>query len=315
MKILVTGGFGFIGSHFVKFAVDAGHDVMIVDALTYAGRSVNVDLRACTFSFADIRDALAIDRIFEAFSPDAVVHFAAETHVTRSITCATDFLTTNVQGTHVLLEASLRAAAQFVHISTDEVYGSLTPDEIRWNEHSPYAPRNPYAASKAASDHLVRAYIETFRLPAVIIHASNCYGPRQHPEKLIPTLIRQCRAGLPMTLHGDGMHYRDWLFVNDFVLGVYRALTIGKFGKTYNIPGQCERSNLAIANAIGACLSTPFAIELVPDRPGNDRRYAMSGTLAKDELGINSTTKIEAKLPEVFEWYWSNPSYGSQYGR
>lgn len=317
MKILVTGGFGFLGSHYVNFAHHAGHDLFIVDALTYAGRSRNVQPSHATFSITDIRDALSIERVFEAFKPDVVVHFAAETHVTRSIACADTFLTTNVRGTHVLLEAALtHGVKRFVHVSTDEVYGSLSDDAEKWTEASPYRPRNPYSASKAAADHLVSSYHETFDLPTVIVHASNCFGGRQHPEKLIPTLIRQAIYRRPFTLHGDGLHTRDWLAAEDFVRGVHLAVMLGGAGETYNFPGSGELRNRDVAALIAQ--NVPWAVpttEYVPDRPGNDRRYGMSGDKVKAAFGFENEYTLAREIPRVMRWYEQHPGYASDYGR
>ena len=319
MKILVTGGFGFIGSHVVERLVALGHDVMVVDDLCYSGRSANLQ-GVCDFTHvkADICDALAINEVFAAFQPEAVMHLAAETHVERSLTCSSEFLRTNVDGTHVMLEACVRhGKPRFLHVSTDEVYGSLGPCDKPWNERSPYRPRNPYAASKAASDCMVSAYAGTFDLDTVVCHSANNYGPRQHPEKVIPTFVRQCLAGKPMTVHGDGMNRRDWIHVGDNADLLIHALFHGLPGHTYNIPGTKELSNLDLAKAIGkaVCHFTARESEIihVPDRPGNDRRYAMDGFKIHNTLP--RVLRTEFNLAPTVQWYINNPTYADGYGR
>ncbi len=318
MRLLVTGGAGFIGSHFVDLAVRLGHDVMVVDCLNYAGSRDNLNPRAA-FVLADIRDGLAIEQAFAGFRPQGVMHLAAETHVTRSIVCRDEFLTTNVHGTHVLLEACLRHdVSRFVHVSTDEVYGSLGKYEKAWTEDSPYLPNNPYAASKAASDHLVRSYHKTFDLDVIITHAANNYGTRQHPEKLIPILIRQAIEGHKLTLHGDGLHTRDWIHVSDHVRGLILALERGCAGETYNFPGNDEWANHEIAKIVAEACDREInadLIELIPDRPGNDRRYAMTREKALNQLGFLSAHRIASDLAHTVGWYQENPNYASNYGR
>ena len=346
MRVLVTGGAGFIGSHFVEAAERAGHQVEIVDGLNYAGRRANLAPNRALHR-ADICDRWAMEVIFEAFRPDAVVHLAAESHVARSIESRDEFLRTNVMGTNTLLEVALeywRAEDhddrfRFLHVSTDEVYGSLGPTEAPWTEASPYAPNNPYAASKAASDHLVRSYWRTFGLPTLITHSSNNYGPRQHPEKLIPTLIHQVMAGDAMTLHGRGENIRDWLHVTDHCDGLLAALRHGAPGETYNVGGECERTNLQIAHLVHVvtkALTTPGArmnrdrveivndrdvaaamapnIELVGDRPGNDARYASNVSKARETLGWRPGLQLAARLADTILWYLDNPSYHLDYG-
>ena len=320
MKIFLTGAAGFIGSHFVEAAERVGHEVCSVDALTYAGRSVNLGGR--DFHRADICDMVHMDALMERLKPDAIVHMAAESHVGRSIDCRDEFLRTNVMGTGVLLEVALvywrsHPAFRFVHVSTDEVYGSLGPDEAPWTEESPYAPNNPYSASKASSDFLVRSYVRTFGLPAIITHSSNNYGPRQHPEKLIPTLVRQAAAGEALTLHGDGMNMRDWIHVEDHCDGLLRALEGGRPGETYNFGGQCERTNRQIAELVTetARPGHPHRICLTADRPGNDLRYSTNIKKAFCDLGWFPLAQIEERIASCVQWYTSNPNYDLQYGR
>lgn len=323
MKILVTGAAGFIGSHFVEAAERAGHQVAAIDCLSYAGRSRNLGPDYRHLSVADICDQVLMEHHFARSQPDAVVHLAAESHVARSIECRDEFLRTNVAGTQVLLEAARGwwldsgRSFLFLHVSTDEVYGSLRLDEAPWTEQSPYAPNNPYAASKAASDHLVRAYHRTFGLPIIITHSSNNYGPRQHPEKLIPTLVGQLLRREPMTLHGDGTNVRDWLHVEDHCQGLLQALRLGRPGEVYNFGGQCERTNLEVAHLVHAFfLPTPKpAIEFVTDRPGNDARYANDPTKAMRELEWRPGSDIGRRLPDALRWYADHPDYVIEYGR
>jgi dTDP-glucose 4,6-dehydratase len=322
MRLLITGGAGFIGSHFVEAAERAGHQVEIVDVLNYAGRRANLEPNRALHR-ADICDRWAMQSIFGAFRPNAVVHLAAESHVARSIESRDEFLRTNVMGTNNLLEVALeywRAedhddGFRFLHVSTDEVYGSLGATEASWTEASPYAPNNPYAASKAASDHLVRSYWRTFGLPAIITHSSNNYGQRQHPEKLIPTLVRQVMREEPMTLHGDGMNVRDWLHVEDHCAGLLAALKHGQPGETYNFGGQCERTNLQIAHLVHALMAPKKVpnIVLTDDRPGNDRRYA-TGVRKAIALNWGPGPQIGARLADTVRWYLDNPNYELDYG-
>lgn len=337
MKLLVTGVAGFIGSHFVEMALAQGHDVIGVDCLAYSGRKKNMTEMLDWFAFykCDINNADIIGALLHQHQPDAVVHFAAESHVARSIESREEFLRTNVLGTNVLLEESLKYwrgnlkpedAARgvtdnflFLHVSTDEVYGSLGPDEAPWTEDSPYLPNNAYSASKAASDHLVRSYNRTYGLPTIITHAANNYGTRQHPEKLIPTLIRQCMNGEPMTLHGDGQQKRDWLHVDDHCRGLLRVLEQGVPGEVYNFGGECERTNAQIAEMVGWAvhdeLDLPFDMVSVSDRAGNDRRYAMDVDKAFRELGWEPSQQIEDRIEDVIQWYLKHPNYGDEYGK
>lgn len=359
MKLIVTGVCGFIGSHFAEMAIRQGHDVIGIDALMYSGRmrnlasTLNIDgTHGCgkfTFMLEDICDAGAMHRIFKNHQPDAIVHLAAETHVARSIDSREEFLRTNVLGTNVLLEESLKYwrgdlkpedASQgitdnflFLHVSTDEVYGSLGPDDAPWTEDSPYLPNNPYSASKAASDHLVRSYNKTYGLPTIITHAANNYGTRQHPEKLIPTLIRQCMNGEPMTLHGDGQQKRDWLHVADHCRGLLAALEHGKAGEVYNFGGECERTNKQIMELVWKTIfphikdeygqglpdwipvETMGMLKYIADRAGNDRRYLMDVESTYNRLNWVPEVDIEDSIAKVVRWYLENPHYGDEYGR
>jgi len=323
-------------------AVDAGHEAVGIDALTYAGRSKNLTERPSNllaFYRYDINVASVVGGILREHQPDAIVHLAAETHVSRSIESREAFLQTNVMGTNVLLEEALtywldREAHffKFVHVSTDEVYGSLSPEEAPWTEVSPYRPNNPYSASKAASDHLALSYHHTYGLPVIVTHSANNYGSRQHPEKFIPTMIRQCMNGEPMTLHGDGQQIRDWLHVDDHCRGLLAVLERGRIGEVYNFGGECERTNEQIARIVwtaswpalkdmwGQNLSwhspeTFNMLKFTADRPGNDRRYAMDISKVRAELGWSPTRKIEESIHDVVCWYLENPNYGEDYGR
>ena len=320
MKLLVTGICGFIGSHFAEHALVAGHEVIGLDCLSYSGRSKNLPIHAAANVFRhDINDAEAVAWILREHTLDALVHFAAETHVARSIDSREEFLRTNVLGTNVLLEESLKYWREhqdfcFLHVSTDEVYGSLGFDDPAWTEESPYAPNNPYSASKAAADHLVRSYSRTYGLPTIITHSANNYGTRQHPEKLIPTLIRQLLRGEPMTLHGNGKNVRDWMHVDDHCRGILYALTHGMRSGVYNFGGLCERSNKQIAELIAATTGKRADIIYVPNRPGNDLRYATNIKRASDCLGWVPGEKIEERITDVVQWYIDNPNYEADYG-
>jgi dTDP-glucose 4,6-dehydratase len=326
MKILVTGACGFIGSHFVEAAERAGHEVFSVDALTYAGRSANLGGRE--FWRADICDGVHMHALVERFRPDAIVHLAAESHVARSIDSPDEFLRTNVMGTHALLEVALaywraHPAFRFLHVSTDEVYGSLSESDPPWTEASPYSPRNPYAASKAASDHLALSYHETFGLPVIVTHCANNYGPRQHPEKLIPTLLRQLLFCQAMTLHGDGQNIRDWIHVEDHCAGLLAALERGTPGETYNFGGECERTNAEIAHLCGRTInavlgrpsSYPYMAVHTDDRPGNDRRYSTDVMKVWIAFGWQPGPAIEDRIVDVARWYAQNTDYDLGYGR
>ncbi|MBC7736800.1 MAG: dTDP-glucose 4,6-dehydratase, partial [Candidatus Saccharibacteria bacterium] len=303
MKLLVTGGAGFIGSAVVRLAVARGHQVVNLDALTYAACLDNVASVAGSPSYAfeqaDIRDRAAVDAVFARHQPDAVMHLAAESHVDRSIDGPGDFIATNVTGTYTMLEAARAywTAARpegfrFHHISTDEVFGSLGPTGL-FTEDSPYDPRSPYSASKAASDHLVRAWGETYGMPVVLTNCSNNYGPFHFPEKLIPVVILNALAGRPIPVYGKGENIRDWLYVEDHADALLCVLERGALGRSYNIGGENEVRNIDLVVKICALLDemrpggAPHArlIEFVTDRPGHDARYAIDPTRIRTELG------------------------------
>ncbi|WP_296764240.1 dTDP-glucose 4,6-dehydratase [Sediminimonas sp.] len=329
MKLLVTGGCGFIGSAVVRQAIARGHEVVNLDALTYAGRPENVaavaDSPFYAFEHADIRDRAALSRIFTTHAPDAVMHLAAESHVDRSIDGPGTFVETNITGTYNMLEAA-RAhwvgqgrpeTFRFLHISTDEVYGSLGP-EGQFTEDTPYDPRSPYSASKAASDHLVRAWHRTYGLPAVLTNCSNNYGPFQFPEKLIPVVILNALAGRQLPVYGQGANVRDWLYVEDHADALLRVLQQGAVGRSYNIGGENERSNLELVRALCAILDgkRPRAegqyadlITFVADRPGHDARYAIDPGRIRAELGWRPSVTLEEGLERTVEWYLANEGW------
>ncbi len=330
--LLITGGCGFIGSNLVRMALADGYRVVNIDALTYAGnRSSLADLEGhprYTFIKGDIKNAPLLRDALEGHSPDSVMHLAAESHVDRSISAPEDFILTNVLGTFRLLEASRRyflslndeggSAFRFLHVSTDEVFGSLGP-EGRFDEETPYDPRSPYSASKASSDHLVRAYFHTYGLPAVITNCSNNYGPRQFPEKLIPHMILTALAGKSLPLYGDGGNVRDWLHVDDHCRALLTALERGVPGETYVIGGDSERTNLAIVEEICAILDRkrprpdgkPYReqITFVEDRPGHDRRYAIDAAKIGRELGWKPVETFEHGLDSTVQWYLDNKAW------
>ncbi|WP_136650103.1 dTDP-glucose 4,6-dehydratase [Paracoccus aeridis] len=328
MKILVTGGAGFIGSAVVRLAVARGHEVVNLDAMTYAANAANVapvaDSPRYAFEHADIRDRAALDRIFAAHRPDAVMHLAAESHVDRSIDGPGAFVETNVNGTYNMLEAA-RAwwtregrpeGFRFHHISTDEVFGSLG-ETGQFTEDTPYDPRSPYSASKAASDHLVRAWHETYGLPVVLTNCSNNYGPYHFPEKLVPVVILRALAGQPIPVYGDGGNVRDWLYVEDHADALLLCLERGENGRSYNIGGENEARNIDLVRTICAHLDDlrPDAaphdrlITFVTDRPGHDRRYAIDPTRIRTELGWRPSVTVEEGLRRTVEWYLANQDW------
>jgi dTDP-glucose 4,6-dehydratase len=331
VRILVTGGAGFIGATLIKQLVAAGgSQVVNVDALTYAASPAALaDVARHTayrFEHADVSDSLAMERLFETYRPHAVLHLAAESHVDRSIDAAECFIETNVVGTFRLLNAALaywtgldgeaKARFRFHHVSTDEVFGALGATG-RFSETTPYAPRSPYASSKAASDHLVRAWHATYGLPTIVTNCSNNYGPYQFPEKLIPLMIIKACAGEPMPVYGDGTHIRDWLYVDDHARALRLVLAHGRPGETYNIGGDNEVSNIEVVHRICALLDEfrpegrphDRLITLVADRPGHDRRYAIESGKIQRDLGWRPETTFEQGLRRTVAWYLKNEAW------
>ena len=337
-KILVTGGAGFIGSAVIRHIIDNTNDSVInLDKLTYAGNlesleSVSNDSRY-RFEQVDICDADEVARVFAEHKPDIVMHLAAESHVDRSITGPSDFIQTNIVGTYTLLEAARnywsnlpedkKAAFRFHHISTDEVYGDLESPEDLFTETTPYAPSSPYSASKASSDHLVRAWLRTFGLPVVVTNCSNNYGPYHFPEKLIPLMILSALDGKPLPVYGDGQQIRDWLYVEDHARALYLVATEGVIGETYNIGGHNEKANIDVVKSLCSLLeelapnkpqniaSYADLITFVTDRPGHDVRYAIDASKIERELGWKPHETFETGLRKTVEWYLSNTDWVS----
>ncbi|ABB38979.1 dTDP-glucose 4,6-dehydratase [Oleidesulfovibrio alaskensis G20] len=314
MRLLVTGGCGFIGTNFIRYQLNVHPQTTIVnlDKLTYAGNPQNLtDIQQAHggtryfFEKADIADAAAVQAVIEKYSPDAVLNFAAESHVDRSISDPAPFVTTNVLGTQVLMQAARTAGIKrFVHISTDEVYGSLLPHEAPFTESNPLLPNSPYSASKAGADLMVRAFVETYGFPAIITRCSNNYGPYQFPEKLIPLMLGKAWENAPLPVYGDGTNVRDWIHVEDHCRGIDLALRKGRDGAVYNFGGNAERTNLDVVRAILRLTGKPESlISFVKDRPGHDRRYAMDFTLAGDELGYAPVHDFETGLADTLAWY------------
>lgn len=329
--LLVTGGAGFIGSNFVLEAVRRGHKVVNLDALTYAGNMENLASlegnAAHQFIHGSILDAPLVGGILSRHSPAAIVHFAAESHVDRSILGPAAFVETNVNGTFTLLEAALqhwrslpepdRNGFRFLHVSTDEVYGSLAPHDPAFHEDTPYRPNSPYSASKAASDHLVRAYFHTYGLPVLTTNCSNNYGPYQFPEKLIPLMIHNALHGQPLPVYGDGQNVRDWLYVTDHCDAIFTVLDGGRPGETYNVGGLNEQKNLDVVNVLCAILDelrpqgAPHhrLITYVKDRPGHDRRYAIDCAKLQRELAWTPTESFTTGIRKTVEWYLDNSKW------
>jgi len=326
--ILVTGGAGFIGSNFViDWLRETGEPVVNLDKLTYAGNPENLaGLRGDKrhdFVQGDINDADLLADLLKRHAPRAIVHFAAESHVDRSIHGPAEFIQTNINGTFTLLEAArahwsalegtAKAAFRFLHVSTDEVYGSLGADDPAFAETHPYQPNSPYSASKAASDHLVRAYHHTYGLPTLTTNCSNNYGPYQFPEKLIPLILLNAIAGKPLPIYGDGLNVRDWLYVGDHCCAIRAVLARGRVGETYNIGGRAEMTNLAVVKTLCGLLDllhsgspvTPHEklVTFVKDRPGHDRRYAMNADKLERELGWRPAESFESGIGKTVRWY------------
>ena len=331
--ILVTGGAGFIGSNFVIHAVSTGLAVVNLDKLTYAGNPENLASLdgnpLYTFVHGDICDAALVARLLAEHRPSAILHFAAESHVDRSIAGPEAFLRTNIDGTFSLLQAAreyyatltgeARDKFRFLHVSTDEVYGTLSPTDPAFHEDTPYAPNSPYAASKAASDHLVRAWHHTYGLPTLVTNCSNNYGPYQFPEKLIPLMINNALQGKPLPVYGDGQQIRDWLFVLDHCSAISEVLANGKVGETYNVGGGNQRSNLEVVTTLCALLDelrpdSPFVphlrlLQYVKDRPGHDRRYAIDARKLERELDWHAAESFETGLRKTVQWYLDNSAW------
>jgi dTDP-glucose 4,6-dehydratase len=317
VRVLVTGGAGFIGSHYVRsllggrYPAFAGADVLVLDLLSYAGTLTNLPDPArepqLRFVHGDIRDAEVVARVMAG--ADVVVHFAAESHVDRSITGAADFVTTNVVGTQVLLQAALEAeVSRFVHVSTDEVYGSI--DSGSWPETHPLQPNSPYSASKAGSDLLARSYHRTHGLPVCITRCSNNYGPHQFPEKVIPLFVTNLLDGKKVPLYGDGLNVRDWLHVDDHCRGIQLVAEKGRDGETYNIGGGTELTNRELTyRLLGAVDADESMIEPVADRKGHDRRYSVDWSKIADELGYAPQTPFDRGLADTVDWYRTHRSW------
>ena len=340
-RLLVTGGAGFIGANFVRYwqAAHSADTIVVLDALTYAGNRASLAGTAAEFVHGDIRDATVIEALLRDRAIDSLVHFAAESHVDRSIHGPDAFIDTNILGTHSLLKAARKVwldgsgvPHRFHHVSTDEVYGSLSPGDPPFSETTPYAPNSPYSASKAASDHLVRAYHHTYGLQVTTSNCSNNYGPYQFPEKLIPLFLINALHGRPLPIYGDGLQVRDWLHVEDHCRGIEAVLAHGRAGETYNIGGGAELTNLAVINTLCAAVDASFAANprlaarypdapaangqptahlktTVADRPGHDRRYAIDERRARDELGYLPARDFPTGFAATLDWYLDNETW------
>lgn len=326
---LVTGGAGFIGANFVRLASEHMQSrILILDLLTYAGNYLSIepliDGENVHFVKGSICDERLVRKLFEEYDISSVINFAAESHVDRSISSPTEFVDTNVGGTLTLLRVAAEEWADeysdrvFVHVSTDEVYGDLTPDDPPKNEDSPYRPSSPYSASKAASDHLCRAWFVTYDFPVIVTNCSNNYGPFQFPEKLIPLMIKQAKEGAPLPIYGDGMQIRDWLHVEDHCQALLSVLSSGRPGETYCIGGDNEQTNMDVVNlicdALDGCLDRPQGtsrdlITSVRDRPGHDRRYAIDSSKIQAELGWRPEREFSSGILDTVQWYLDNQSW------
>lgn len=332
MNLLVTGGAGFIGSNLIRHVIDKAEIAKLVnlDCLTYAGHLENLEgihdvHPRYAFERVDLRDRDEVRRVVRQHEITHVMHLAAESHVDRSIVSPADFITTNINGTFHLLEAcrahwesSVSSSERFLHVSTDEVYGSLGPNDPAFIESTPTAPNSPYAASKAASDMLVRSYHQTYGFPVLITNCSNNYGPFQHPEKLIPVVIQSILEHVPIPVYGDGLNVRDWIHVSDHCEALWSVLTRGRAGERYNIGGGDERSNLGLVETICDLFDelqpslggrSRDLITLVTDRPGHDRRYAVDATKLKHELGWRPSHELESGLRDTLRWYLENQAW------
>jgi dTDP-glucose 4,6-dehydratase len=332
MRILVTGGAGFIGSAVVRRAISEGHDVLTVDKLTYAGslKALAAVQKYASHQFikADVSDGAAMSAAFKSFAPNFVLHLAAESHVDRSIDDPSPFIETNIRGTFVMLETAVRhfnglsdtakKQFRFVHVSTDEVFGSVM-DGGMFKADSPYAPNSPYAASKAAADHLARAWGRSYGLPVIVTNCSNNYGPYQHAEKLIPTVIRHALAGAPIPIYGNGLNVRDWLYVDDHAAGLLAAALRGASPNTYLFGGRSDVTNLVVTNLLCEILDTKrplrdgksYAdqIAFVKDRPGHDYRYAVDSSYTERELNWSPAEALKSGLVRTIDWYLANPEW------
>lgn len=336
MNILVTGGAGFIGSAVIRYLIgETAEQVINLDKLTYAGNLESLgqaaDSERYSFEQVDICDVAELQRVFSVYQPDAVMHLAAESHVDRSIEGAAEFIKTNIVGTYQLLEvardywmqlpAVRKEGFRFHHVSTDEVYGDLADTAELFTEQTPYAPSNPYSASKASSDHLVRAWARTYGLPILVTNCSNNYGPYQYPEKLIPLMVLRGLRGQSLPIFGDGQQIRDWLFVDDHARALYQVLKYGKIGETYNIGGHNEKTNLDVVKTIcdlleelvpekpGNLSHFEQLITYVADRPGHDVRYAIDSSKIQRELGWQPQESFESGLRKTVLWYLDNPQW------